>query len=68
MSKKSYKIVVLGESEAGKTQLVNRLIHDEYDDNNQTTIGVEFATKILDVEGGERIKLMIWDTAGQERF
>jgi Ras-related protein Rab-14 len=31
------------------------------------TIGVEFGTSILDIEG-QRIKLQIWDTAGQERF
>ena len=31
------------------------------------TIGVEFGTTILDIEG-QKIKLQIWDTAGQERF
>ena len=31
------------------------------------TIGVEFGTRIIEVQG-QKIKLQIWDTAGQERF
>ena len=34
---------------------------------SKTTIGVEFATKVVDVEG-ESVKVQIWDTAGQERY
>lgn len=31
------------------------------------TIGVEFGTRIIEVNG-QKIKLQIWDTAGQERL
>ena len=31
------------------------------------TIGVEFGTRIMEVNG-QKVKLQIWDTAGQERF
>lgn len=31
------------------------------------TIGVDFKTKVINVEG-KKIKLQLWDTAGQERF
>ena len=34
----------------------------------KSTIGVEFATRILTMADGKRIKAQIWDTAGQERY
>jgi len=44
-----------------------RFTDDSFDDHIQSTIGVDFKVKHLDV-AGKRIKLTIWDTAGQERF
>merc|ERR1712196_218004 len=32
------------------------------------TVGVEFATRIVKVKGGPKVKAQIWDTAGQERY
>ncbi|KAL7875779.1 hypothetical protein AOLI_G00107420 [Acnodon oligacanthus] len=32
------------------------------------TIGVDFFSRLVEIEPGKRIKLQIWDTAGQERF
>ena len=62
-----FKIIVVGASGVGKTALVNRLINGVFEDDGQTTIGVEFKTYFIEVDG-EKIKLQIWDTAGQERF
>jgi len=44
-----------------------RFTDDSFDDHIQSTIGVDFKVKHLDV-ASKRIKLTIWDTAGQERF
>ncbi len=44
-----------------------RFTDDSFDEHIQSTIGVDFKVKHLDV-AGKRIKLTIWDTAGQERF
>jgi len=44
-----------------------RFTDDSFDDHIQSTIGVDFKVKHLDVSG-KRVKLTIWDTAGQERF
>ena len=63
------KIVLLGESGVGKTNLLSRLSNDEFNDDFAATIGVEFLTTVLEVPDIQRrVKAQIWDTAGQERF
>lgn len=44
-----------------------RFTEDEFDSEQALTIGVDFKTKIINVDG-VNVKLAIWDTAGQERF
>ena len=43
-----------------------------FNDNLQSTIGVDFKVKVMEVAGpdgrSKRVKVTIWDTAGQERF
>lgn len=62
-----FKIVVVGDSAVGKSNLLSRFARDEFDHNSKATIGVEFQTQVVEVEGKE-IKAQVWDTAGQERF
>ncbi|OHT00475.1 Ras family protein [Tritrichomonas foetus] len=62
-----YKIVVVGSSGVGKTAIVQRLIDNTFSIENQSTVGVEFKSFNVDVDG-KNCKLSIWDTAGQERF
>ncbi|KAK8866355.1 hypothetical protein M9Y10_009317 [Tritrichomonas musculus] len=61
------KIVLIGESGVGKTNLLSRFSRDQFNPNSKTTIGVEFATKTFKVED-KNVKVQIWDTAGQERY
>eukprot|EP00331_Platyophrya_macrostoma_P028921 CAMPEP_0176461902 /NCGR_PEP_ID=MMETSP0127-20121128/34933_1 /TAXON_ID=938130 /ORGANISM="Platyophrya macrostoma, Strain WH" /LENGTH=217 /DNA_ID=CAMNT_0017853687 /DNA_START=29 /DNA_END=682 /DNA_ORIENTATION=+ len=63
-----YKIVLVGDAGVGKTYLVNRYIKGSIPKNNIPTIGVEFATKIMTLKTGGRVKAQLWDTAGQERY
>jgi small GTP-binding protein len=63
----SLKIVVVGDSGVGKTCLLLRYVRDIYDPETQSTLGVEFMTKIIETEK-HRIQLQLWDTAGQELF
>ncbi|XP_047319346.1 ras-related protein RABA5a-like [Impatiens glandulifera] len=62
-----FKIVMLGDSAVGKSNLLARFARDEFYQNSKSTIGVEFQTQTLDINGKE-VKAQIWDTAGQERF
>ena len=64
---KTFKLVVLGDTGVGKTTLINRFVNDEFRADFKATIGADFSSKTMDVDGHQVI-LQIWDTAGQERF
>lgn len=62
-----FKVVVIGDSAVGKTQLLARFAKDEFCLDSKSTIGVEFQTRTLTIKN-KVIKAQIWDTAGQERL
>ncbi|KAM5562962.1 ras-related protein RABA5b [Rosa sericea] len=62
-----FKVVLIGDSAVGKSNLLSRFARNEFDQNCKATIGVEFQTQAVEIDGKE-VKAQIWDTAGQERF
>lgn len=62
-----FKVLIIGDASVGKSSMLLRFTDDSFDEHIQSTIGVDFKVKHMDVNG-KRIKLTIWDTAGQERF
>ncbi|CAL5329821.1 unnamed protein product [Camellia sinensis] len=62
-----FKVVLIGDSGVGKSNLLSRFTRNEFCLESKSTIGVEFATRTLQVEG-RTVKAQIWDTAGQERY
>ena len=62
-----FKIVIIGDSGVGKTNILKRFARNEFDIDTKSTIGVEFSTRTVDING-KIVKLQIWDTAGQERY
>ena len=62
-----YKIVMVGDSGVGKTGLVSRHVHGDFELASKSTIGVELSTSAM-IYDHKCIKTQIWDTAGQERF
>ncbi|EAY18161.1 small GTP-binding protein, putative [Trichomonas vaginalis G3] len=65
--KYNFKFIVIGSSGVGKTSLLSRLIDGTFNTENQSTIGVEYLSTVIEVDGNP-VKLQIWDTAGQEKF
>lgn len=62
-----FKVVIIGDSAVGKSNLLSRYARNEFNLNSKATIGVEFQTQSMEIDGKE-VKAQIWDTAGQERF
>ncbi|KAK3580752.1 hypothetical protein CHS0354_023033 [Potamilus streckersoni] len=62
-----WKIVLVGDSGVGKTNLLSRFTRNEFNIESKSTIGVEFATRNLQIKG-RTVRAQIWDTAGQERY
>ncbi|PON85130.1 Small GTP-binding domain containing protein [Trema orientale] len=76
-----FKIVLIGDSGVGKSNILSRYTRNEFCLESKSTIGVEFATRTLQAMGalvvvwslanlveGKTVKAQIWDTAGQERY
>ncbi|GAA5806598.1 GTP-binding protein [Helicostylum pulchrum] len=62
-----FKLVLIGDSGVGKSNLLSRFTTNEFNLESKSTIGVEFATKNIEIEK-RSIKAQIWDTSGQERY
>ncbi|KAG9284119.1 hypothetical protein G9A89_022893 [Geosiphon pyriformis] len=62
-----FKVVLIGDSGVGKSNLLSRFTRNEFNLESKSTIGVEFATRSIQVDA-KTIKAQIWDTAGQERY
>ena len=62
-----FKIVIIGDTYVGKTNILSRYISNEFDPNSNSTIGVELTTKSYNFDNND-VKVQIWDTAGQEKY
>uniref|UniRef100_A0A8B9KZ78 Ras-related protein Rab-25 n=1 Tax=Astyanax mexicanus TaxID=7994 RepID=A0A8B9KZ78_ASTMX len=62
-----FKVVLIGESGVGKSNLLSRFTKNEFNHDSRTTIGVEFSTRTVQLNS-LTIKAQIWDTAGLERY
>eukprot|EP01017_Pseudomicrothorax_dubius_P033925 TRINITY_DN4597_c0_g1_i1.p1 TRINITY_DN4597_c0_g1~~TRINITY_DN4597_c0_g1_i1.p1 ORF type:complete len:225 (+),score=41.88 TRINITY_DN4597_c0_g1_i1:20-694(+) len=64
----SYKIVLAGDPAVGKTSIFQQLSRGIVNRSTNSTIGVDFSTKIFNLRSGAKVKAQLWDTAGQEKY
>ena len=61
------KIVLVGESSVGKTNLLLRYSENRFDQESKATIGMDFVS-VNRTSMGQKVKAQFWDTAGQEKY
>ncbi|MEM3342040.1 MAG: Rab family GTPase [Thermoplasmata archaeon] len=67
------KICLLGDPAVGKTSLINRYVHNVFDDKYLSTIGAKVSKKSIVIQDTNspksiRLNLMLWDIAGQTTY
>ena len=67
MDSKTLKIILLGDSNVGKTSIIKRFCKNEFSLTTMATVSGGLVVKSIDL-GASKVDLQIWDTAGQERF
>ena len=63
----TFKIILVGDSNAGKTSYFNRLMNYEYTEHEVSTIGVDFGVFYRNINNNS-VRIHLWDTAGQEKY
>ena len=63
----SFKVVIIGDSGVGKTNILSRYCSDNFNQDGKATVGVELENKFFKINNNV-LNVSIWDTAGQERF
>ena len=61
------KIILIGDTQVGKTSFLNQFFSEGFNPNLTSTIGIAERSKIL-FYNNKKYKIQLWDTAGQERF
>tara|TARA_B110000908_G_C10221717_1_gene435719 strand:- start:785 stop:1381 length:597 start_codon:yes stop_codon:yes gene_type:complete len=62
-----FRIAIIGDCGVGKSSIVNKFTHNEFNITSTSTIGVEFASKII-IRCGKKCKLQIWDLSGNPAY
>ena len=61
------KYIIIGDTSVGKSNLLLRFVHGQFKPGYQSTIGVEFGAKNVEIRN-KTYRIQIWDTQGQENF
>jgi len=62
-----FKLIIIGDSTTGKTNILSRYLNNKFDKISKSTIGVELGNKTFNIKNNI-VNCQIWDTAGQERY
>ena len=62
-----YKVILLGNSGVGKTNLINTSNGEEFNSNQPSTVASSYVQKVLKING-QKFVVNLWDTCGQEKY
>ncbi|EAY22920.1 small GTP-binding protein, putative [Trichomonas vaginalis G3] len=63
----THRVVLIGDSQVGKTSLIHRFVRNSYEKQQKNTVGAVFHTYEEEVNN-QKVIMQIWDTAGQEKY
>jgi small GTP-binding protein len=61
------KVLIIGETNVGKTSLIRQFIENKFSDEKISTIGYDTIKKEITIKN-KKMQLLIWDTCGQEQY
>jgi len=64
----NFKIVLIGNVSVGKSSIIRRFVHNDFNNSYLCTVGTELFQKSLLIGENKQVNLSIWDTCGQEKF
>lgn len=64
----SVGLALLGSSDVGKTQILKRYMSEDFREQTEKTIGLDFVNTSVEERDGHVVKVQIWDTAGDNRY
>ena len=62
------KLIIIGDSNVGKSCLLQRFCDDEFTPSFIATVGMDHRSRSISLPTRDTVKLQIWDTAGQEQY
>lgn len=63
-----FEVILVGESNVGKTSIFKKFIDDTFSDTLACTINIDYKVKSIKINENLIVDLKIYDTAGQEKF
>ena len=63
----SFKVIIIGDSNVGKSSLANKAVKNKFDTSYNATLGFEYFSFFVKIDK-KTLKLQIWDTCGQEVY
>lgn len=63
----TFSVILVGDTEVGKTSIIKSFVHNSFDSEQKSTIGALFHTFKTEIKG-QPVIIQIWDTAGQEKY
>ena len=64
----NFKIILLGDSNVGKTSIFNRFLENTFNETYECTVQAEYKYKAIFPDLNTEVKLHIWDTSGSEKY
>jgi Ras-related protein Rab-2A len=62
-----FKMILVGDSSVGKSCMLYQYMNEQFNEQSDPTIGIEFANKEVSLNNSH-VRLQIWDSAGQENY